>query len=198
MRVIAGEFRSRRLKSLPGLITRPTPDRLRETLFNVLAPQIRECVFMDVYAGTGAVGIEALSRGARRAIFIEKNRAAVEVIRENLAALGLEGRAEVFTSKAATVLERARADIAFLDPPYEMSKEYDDAMTALAQSEIPLVIVQHSSHFTPQEDYGSLRRYREIKQGDNSLSFYRKISTSSTHPLKTERIKTAITPPATQ
>ena len=89
---------------------------------------------MDVYAGTGAVGIEALSRGARRAIFIEKNRAAVEVIRENLAALGLESRAEVFSSKAATVLERVRADIAFLDPPYDMPKEYEASMGALDQS----------------------------------------------------------------
>jgi 16S rRNA (guanine966-N2)-methyltransferase len=172
MRVIAGEFRSRRLKSLPGLNTRPTPDRMRETLFNVLAPRLADCVFMDVYAGTGAVGIEALSRGARRSIFIEKNRAAVEVIHENLLALGLESRAEVFTSKAATVLERMRADMVFLDPPYEMSKEYDASMTALDQSETPLVIVQHSSHFTPQEEYGNLRRYRVIKQGDNVLSFY--------------------------
>jgi 16S rRNA (guanine(966)-N(2))-methyltransferase RsmD len=155
-------------------------------------------VFLDIYAGTGAVGIEALSRGARRAIFIEKNRAAVDVIRENLAALGLQSRAEVFSSKAATALERARADIAFLDPPYEMSKEYEASMAALDQSETGLVIVQHSSHFTPQEEYGSLERYRAIKQGDNSLSFYRKISTSNTHPLKTEKTKTAMTPPATQ
>jgi len=174
MRVIAGEFRSRRLKSLPGLNTRPTPDRLRETLFNVLAPRIGDCVFMDVYAGTGAVGIEALSRGARRAIFIEKSRAAVDVIRENLTALGLQSRAEVFTSKAASVLERARADIAFLDPPYEMSAEYETSMIAQDQAETPLVIVQHSSHFTPQEQYGRLRRYREIKQGDNCLTFYRR------------------------
>ena len=79
--------------------TRPTPDRLRETLFNVLAPRIAEAVFLDAYAGTGAVGIEALSRGARRCVFVEKNRAAVEVIRENLASLGLN-RAEVYTSKA--------------------------------------------------------------------------------------------------
>src|ERR1700728_3128052 len=129
MRVIAGEFRSRRLKSLPGLDTRPTPDRLRETLFNVLAPRLPDCLFMDVYAGTGAVGIEALSRGARRCIFIEKNRAAVEVIRENIAALGLESRAEVFTSKAATALERVHAGIAFLDPPYELAKEYETSMT---------------------------------------------------------------------
>jgi 16S rRNA (guanine(966)-N(2))-methyltransferase RsmD len=172
MRVIAGEFRSRRLKSLPGLNTRPTPDRLRETLFNVLAPRLADCVFVDVYAGTGAVGIEALSRGARRAIFIEKNRAAVEVIRENLAALGLERRAEVFISKAITVLERVRADIAFLDPPYDMPKEYEASMAALGQSETALVIVQHSAHFTVKEAYGDIRRYREIKQGDNCLSFF--------------------------
>src|ERR1700722_896934 len=120
MRVIAGEFRSRRLKSLPGLETRPTPDRMRETLFNVLAGSIADAVFMDIYAGTGAVGIEALSRGARRCVFIEKNRRAVEVIHENLTTLGLTSRAEVFSSKAATVLGRAHsdisADIAFLDP----------------------------------------------------------------------------------
>jgi 16S rRNA (guanine966-N2)-methyltransferase len=172
MRVIAGEFRSRRLRSLPGLNTRPTPDRLRETLFNVLAPRIAHCVFMDVYAGTGAVGIEALSRGARRCIFIEKNRAAVEVIYDNLTALGLEGRAEVFTSKAATVIERLHADIVFLDPPYELSKEYEPTIAALDRSDCLLVILQHSAHFTPQEQYGHLRRYRVIKQGDNSLSFY--------------------------
>jgi 16S rRNA (guanine(966)-N(2))-methyltransferase RsmD len=182
MRVIAGEFRSRRLKSLPGLDTRPTPDRLRETLFNVLGLRIPGCVFMDIYAGTGAVGIEALSRGARRAIFIEKNRAAVEVIRENVAALGLESRAEVFTSRAAALLERAsgregcRAEIAFLDPPYEMSKEYEVSMIALERSHVPLVVVQHSPRFTPPDQCGLLRRYREIKQGDNCLSFYERAS----------------------
>jgi 16S rRNA (guanine966-N2)-methyltransferase len=173
VRVIGGEFRSRRLKSLPGLETRPTPDRLRETLFNVLAPRLADSVFMDIYAGTGAVGIEALSRGARRCVFIEKNRRAAEVIHENLATLGLAGRAEVFTSKAAIVLERARADIAFLDPPYEMSKEYETSMNALERSETPLVIAQHSSRFAASEEYGCLRRYRVIKQGDNVLSFYK-------------------------
>jgi len=172
MRIIAGEFRSRRLKSLPGLETRPTPDRMRETLFNVLGTRIADGVFLDIYAGTGAVGIEALSRGARRSVFIEKNAAAAEVIRENLAALGLQNRAEVFTSKAAVVLGRVHADVAFLDPPYEMSREYDASMSALDRSETPLVIVQHSSRFTTQEEYGHLYRYRAIKQGDNILSFY--------------------------
>ncbi len=172
MRVIAGEFRSRRLKSLPGLDTRPTPDRLREALFNVLAPQIEGSLFLDAYAGTGAVGIEALSRGARRAIFVEKNRGAVDVIHQNLAALGLENRAEVFTSKAPVVLERVRADIVFLDPPYDAEKEYLVALAALDKSGSGLVIIQHSSHAALPEEYGHLRRYRVLKQGDNSLSFY--------------------------
>jgi len=172
VRVIGGEFRSRRLKSLPGLDTRPTPDRLRETLFNVLAARVADAVFMDIYAGTGAVGIEALSRGARRCVFIEKDRRAVEVIRENLATLGLESRAEVFTGKPATVLERAHADLVFLDPPYEMSKEYEATMSALDRAETPLAIVQHSSRAKLADAYGGLSRYRMIKQGDNCLSFY--------------------------
>ena len=173
MRVIGGEFRSRRLKSIPGLATRPTPDRLRETLFDVLAPQIQDAVFLDSYAGTGAVGIEALSRGARRCIFIEKNRGAAAVIQENLAALGLTDRAEVFTGKAATVLERVKAGIVFLDPPYEADKEYEAALAVLgaAPSE-SLVIVQHDSRRALPERAGALRRYRVLKQGNNSLSFF--------------------------
>src|SRR5262249_51249679 len=95
MRVIAGEFRSRRLASVPGLDTRPTPDRLRETLFDILMHEIEGAVFVDAYAGTGAVGIEALSRGARLAVFLEKDKHAVEVIRENLAALKISGRARI-------------------------------------------------------------------------------------------------------
>src|SRR5271169_504046 len=169
MRVIAGEFRSRRLKSLPGLNTRPTPDRLRETLFNVLASSIADGVFMDIYAGTGAVGIEAVSRGARRAIFIENNRAAVDVLRQNLASLHIEKRTEVFTSKTIPVLKRLSADIAFLDPPYELEPEYALALSAI---QAPFVLVQHSSRFVLQEEYGRLRRVRVLKQGDNSISFY--------------------------
>jgi 16S rRNA (guanine966-N2)-methyltransferase len=174
MRVIAGEFRSRKLKSVPGLDTRPTPDRLRETLFNILAPEIPGAVFLNAYAGTGAVGIEALSRGARRAVFVEKNRAAVDIIRDNLATLGLQGRAEVYTGKVGPVLERVSADIVFLDPPYELEKEYDAALAVLgAAPKSKLVVVQHSSRRMLPEAAADLRRYRVLKQGDNSLSFYR-------------------------
>jgi 16S rRNA (guanine966-N2)-methyltransferase len=172
MRVIGGEYRSRRLKTLAGLSTRPTPDRLRETLFNVLAPNIVDSIFLDAYAGTGAVGIEALSRGARRCVFVEKNRAAVDVIRENLKSLGAEGRAEVFTGKSLAVLERVSADIIFLDPPYEMENEYEAALSRITKG---LVIAQHASRMDLLPVYGVLHRYRVLKQGDNSLSFYRRL-----------------------
>ena len=173
MRVIAGEFRSRKLKTLEGLDTRPTPDRLRETLFNILTARIDGAVFLDAYAGTGAVGIEALSRGAARAIFIERNRVAVNVIRENLALLGLTDRSEVFTSKALRVLERVTADIVFLDPPYASPKEWEEALEALGNTAtVKLVIVQHPTRVTTPQSAGQLEKVRLLKQGDNSLSFY--------------------------
>ena len=106
MRVIAGEFRSRVLKSLPGLDVRPTPDRLREALFSILTPRINGAVFVDLYAGTGAVGIEALSRGAERAIFVENNKDALEVIRLNLKSLGLENRGRIWQGRASHVIQK--------------------------------------------------------------------------------------------
>lgn len=169
MRVIAGEFRSRRLRTIPGLNTRPTPDRLRETLFDILAPRIEGTVFLDAYAGSGAVGIEALSRGAARAILIESSRAAAAVIRENLKNLGIEDRAEVVAGKVRTALPRFSPEIVFLDPPYDAAAEYDAALRA---ARAPLVIAQHSSRMKLRERYGQLRRVRSVRQGDNVLSFY--------------------------
>lgn len=173
MRVIAGRFRSRRLKSVPGLDTRPTPDRLRESLFSILAPEIEGTVFIDAYAGTGAVGIEALSRGARHAVFIEKNRSAIAVLRENLVSLGVMESANVIAAKVAPALSQYRGDIVFLDPPYEAEKEYDACLQVLGEMAPPLVIVQHSRKFDLGDEAGRLRRTRILRQGDNALSFYR-------------------------
>lgn len=172
MRVIAGEFRSRLLKSLPGLDVRPTPDRLREALFNVLTPRIDGAVFADLYAGTGAVGIEALSRGAARAVFVEHNRAAVRVIRENVQALGLEARADVRQGHVTALISIVRADIVFLDPPYRLVNEYEIALEALGRKATGLVIVQHDVRTQLAESCGALKRARVLKQGDNCLSFY--------------------------
>jgi 16S rRNA (guanine966-N2)-methyltransferase len=172
MRVIAGEFRSRRLKSLPGEATRPTPDRLRETLFDILQTRITGAIFLDAYAGTGAVGIEALSRGASHSIFLEKNRAAVEAIRANISALGIERRSTVVPGPVLLTLEQQQAAIAFLDPPYEAAREYSAAMELLGENPPELVIVQHSVRFALNDEYGALRRNRIVKQGDNALSFF--------------------------
>ena len=113
-----------------------------------------------------------MSRGAARAVFVERTRAASEVLRENLRSLGLERRAEVFVGKATNVLERHTGDIVFLDPPYAEAREYALAMEALGERPAPLVVVQHEPKLALKESYGSLKRYRVVKQGSSSLSFY--------------------------
>jgi 16S rRNA (guanine966-N2)-methyltransferase len=172
MRVIAGEFRSRRLKSLPGAATRPTPDRLRETLFDIVQTRIQGTTFLDAYAGTGAVGIEALSRGARHVWFLERSRPALDAIRENLAALGAAHRASVVAGPVLPGLSKHPASIVFLDPPYDQDREYTAAMELLAAKPPELTIVQHSVHFALPGRYGPLSRYRTVRQGDNVLSFF--------------------------
>ena len=171
MRVIAGRFRSRRLKSVPGLNVRPTPDRLRETLFNVLSAEIEGSVFLDAYAGSGAVEIEALSRGARRAILFEKSNAALAIIYENLKTLGLLGDTTVIRGNALSLLPRHPAGIVFLDPPYGRTGEYKSALDLLAST--PLVIAQHEWRLHLPDQVGSLRKTRVIRQGSNALSFFR-------------------------
>ena len=174
MRVIGGEFRSRRLKTPHGDSVRPTPDRLREALFNILSQRINGVVFLDAYAGCGSVGIEALSRGARRAIFLEKSRGALRCLEENIVTLGIEARTEVHAGNAAPGITQFEADIVFLDPPYPRELEYSLCLERLGEAPRPLVIVQHASKFTRHllEQYGKLRRVRLLSQGDNTLSFY--------------------------
>ncbi len=150
MRVIAGTFRSRILKSLKGQALRPTSDYLRETLFNVLGPSVSGARFLDLYAGTGAVGIEALSRGAVGAVFVENHGPAAKLIRENLASLKM---------------------------PYAAEKEYAMAMNLLGASPVvsptSVVIAEHRKSFELAETFGNLQRYRVLKQGDAVLSFFR-------------------------
>lgn len=177
MRVIAGRFRRRILKSVPGMDVRPTPDRMRETLFSILQLKIEGAAFVDAYAGSGAVGIEALSRGARRVTFIETNRSALSVIRENLQTLGVTAEAEVVAVKAALALARHEGDIVFLDPPYAMQREYLACLQLLGENPPLLVIAQHDSRLALSDIYGRLQRSRIVKQGDNSLSFFEPIVT---------------------
>jgi 16S rRNA (guanine966-N2)-methyltransferase len=176
MRVIGGEFRSRRINSLPGPDIRPTPDRLRETLFDIIAFEVPGSTFLDAYAGTGAVGIEALSRGASHVTFLEKQKTALDLIRANLESLGALSRASVISGPALKELNRHAADIVFLDPPYPMEMEYAPALEAIARAAPKLVIAQHAARFDPGDRHAALARYRVVRQGDNALSFYRRSS----------------------
>lgn len=173
MRIIAGEFRSRRLRSIPGLATRPTPDRLRESLFSVIQPEIEGSVFADLYAGTGAVGLEALSRGASSVIFVERGVAAARVLRENIASLGVEARTRVLLMPASRAIAQLDAGVVFLDPPYNLQNEYDTCLEKLGAKAPPLVLAQHDARRKLPEYCGGMERIRAIRQGDNVVTFYR-------------------------
>jgi 16S rRNA (guanine966-N2)-methyltransferase len=185
MRVIAGTFRSRQLRSLKGLVLRPTSDRLRETLFNVLASRIEGSRFIDAFAGTGAVGIEAISRGASDVVFIENHPPAATLIQKNLDSLKIHSVAKVLALDVMRGLQIVAAaqkpdtppfDIVFLDPPYAASGDYRRALTFLGEavflSDGSLVIAEHRYTVDLPERFGNLFRARVLRQGDASLSFY--------------------------
>jgi 16S rRNA (guanine966-N2)-methyltransferase len=186
MRIIAGSYRSRVLKAPAGLSTRPTSDRLRETLFNVLAPRIRGAAFLDLYSGSGAAGIEALSRGAAHVTFVEKAPAALKVLQSNLARLGINcgfrvyaGSVRAFLRSAAKAgLKPERYKVIFLDPPYDLAEEYAVTLKRLGDAEcgilVPgaIVIAEHRRKQQLDEIYGNLKRTRVLEQGDATLSFY--------------------------
>jgi len=186
MRVIAGIYRSRILKSLKGLALRPTSDRLRETLFNVLGPGVAGSRFIDLFAGTGAIGIEALSRGAAEVVFIENHPPAVALIRRNLASLHIRSGATVLATDALLGLEKLAFrqkrespgyDLVFLDPPYAAAKDYARVLEFLGSATLlasgGIVVAEHRRSFDLPEEVGALRCYRVLKQGDAALSFYR-------------------------
>jgi len=182
MRVIAGTYRSRLIKSLKGQALRPTSDRLRETLFNVLGPSVAGARFLDLYAGTGAVGIEALSRGAVEAVFVENHGASTKLIQENLSSLNITSGVQVIGADVAGAVARLAAlrrpafDFVFLDPPYADHHEYEKTMNILRTSALlapdSKVIAEHRKSFELAEAFGNLERYRLLKQGDAVLSFF--------------------------
>lgn len=184
MRIIAGTYRSRPLAAPRGMETRPTSDRLRETLFNILAARVEGCRFVDLYAGSGAVGIEALSRGAAHVSFVESAAPAVKAIRANLTALKIASDYTIESHKVSYALERmsrqgSQANIVFLDPPYEAETEYARTLGLLggAPGESilapnSLVIAEHRSRSALADRYGVLQKMRVVKQGDAALSFF--------------------------
>lgn len=175
MRIIAGTARGRTLKSPSWDGLRPTSDRLRETLFNILAPRIADARVLDLFAGTGAIGIEAVSRGAREAVLVERDRRAAALIAENAERAGVADRCVIIREAVERALARplgGRFDIVVLDPPYacpEIESALRAALTVLAPGGI--VVLEHAWRRTPPEPAGG-RLARTVRAGDSALSFY--------------------------
>ena len=182
MRIIAGIYRGRVLKSPSNLKTRPTSDRLRETLFNILNHRIdEETFFLDLCAGTGASGIEALSRGVKHCIFVEISRKICGLIEDNLANFQVpEENTEIICEKAIKYLTKCEKsfDIIYFDPPYQ--HDYLQVLQQMGENQSKLlnpdgiIVIEHSAKKILPDLIGELRRWRIVKQGDSSLSFYEK------------------------
>src|SRR5262249_35873582 len=180
MRIITGLYKGRRLKTLEGTSVRPTSDRLRETLFNILSPRIEGARFVDVCAGSGAVGIEALSRGAAHVTFIEISRKATSVIMENLRHCKIEKNFQLINRDALQAMryfagEGIEFDIFYFDPPYD-SELYATVLWQIAKEKLlaedGVVIVEHRRQVLLSPNYDQLRPYREVIQGESCLTFY--------------------------
>jgi 16S rRNA (guanine(966)-N(2))-methyltransferase RsmD len=181
MRVIAGNYKGRKLRTVAGLDVRPTSDRLRETLFNILAPYIIDSNFLDICSGSGAVAIEALSRGAKQAILIESSRQAIKVIYENIGNCKISNtEIKLLHTEAMAALKQLSKDncsfdIVYFDPPYK-SNIYLPVLQLLGDktilSDTAIVVVEHHSKSPLPEIIGLLNCYRTLKQGETQLSFY--------------------------
>ncbi len=181
MRVIAGKYKGRGLCSIKGIDIRPTSDMVKESLFNILGDAVIDSRFLDLFGGTGGVGIEALSRGAEHAVFIDASTKSIKVLKENLNNLGIKEEAEVFNTEYSTAINKLdkynkKFDIIFIDPPYgigiaESALELIEKSAVLSQS--GLIIVEHDSKHNMPEGIGKQYKYRTKQYGNTALSFYK-------------------------
>jgi 16S rRNA (guanine(966)-N(2))-methyltransferase RsmD len=182
-RIIGGLGKGRRLKTPKGDATRPTGARVRQTLFDILAPEIPGCLFLDAFAGSGGIGLEALSRGAREVVLVDASRAAVLALQENVRALhAASGAARVFRQDARAALsgfanEGLRFDVIYLDPPYDADL-YEPLLAAIGERLLlrpgGVVVAEHFHKRVLPATIGGLARAREVRVGDHRLSFYRR------------------------
>lgn len=180
MRVISGSARGRPLKAVPGTGTRPTTDKVKEALFSMIGPYFEGGTALDLFAGTGGLGIEALSRGMERAIFVDMDVKSIDVVRHNLQAAGLAGQAEVYRNDAMRALKalakrETAFDLVFLDPPYRL-KIIRDLLTALQELRLlrdeALVVVEHDAKDRYEEPIAGLRPRRRNDFGDTAITIF--------------------------
>lgn len=183
MRIGSGELRGRKLFAPKGMETRPTSARLKKSLFDVLSSELHEARVLDLYAGAGALGIEALSRGAQAAVFVERARRAADAIRRNLETLSLESRASVMAMDVRLALGKLRGseecfDVVFADPPYR-SSDLESILTACGEAELVsaegVVAVEHHHKLELSETHGALTRRRVLTSGESCFSLYRRV-----------------------
>jgi len=188
MRVIAGTARGMKLKAPKGMQVRPTADRVKEALFSILGPRIPGAYFIDLYAGSGAIGIEALSRGAKYCIFVENKRTNIALIKENITKTGLAGKTMVICADAlktikSLALENIKADLLFMDPPYDLidiGAIVDSALELNIVSDSGLIVAEHA--FSNRQWADKFISTRQKKYGDTCLSFIPiRNSISATH-----------------
>ncbi len=183
MRIGSGELRGRKLFAPKGMETRPTSARLKKSLFDVLSPEIGGARVLDLFAGAGALGIEALSKGAATAVFVERARRAADAIRRNLETLDLESRSSVMAMDVRVALGKLRGsagsfDIVFADPPYR-SSDLESVLASCGEAELlspeGVVAVEHHHKLELSETHGALTRRRVLTSGESCFSLYRRV-----------------------
>ncbi len=182
MRVIAGELRGRILKSVPGRQVRPTSDKVKGALFNMIGPFFKGGRGLDLFAGTGALGIEALSRGLDHVVFVDHSRHSIRVIQDNLHTLGLEGKSEVYQMGAENALtflaeKNRQFDFVFLDPPYMQESAPLTWLTEIRQGQVlaeaAKVVLEHDARVSVPDQMGMLRKVKERRYGNTALTIFK-------------------------
>ncbi len=178
MRIIAGKFKGRTLHSVRGRNVRPTSDRLRESLFNILQKDVAGATVWDAFAGTGALGLEALSRGAGFVVFTERSKQALNLLHKNIDLLGVAAESELIGADALQWVRtsRHRFDLVFLDPPYNF-RQYLELARAISTANVcnpegRVVLEHHKKPLGVEELLEVFRSYRQVRQGDSVLSFF--------------------------
>lgn len=180
MRVIAGQLRGRKLESLDGRNIRPTSDRVKESLFNILGDCVIDSAFLDLFGGTGSIGIEAISRGAKLTVFVDDSIKSIEVLRSNLDRLDVNKNSEVYNTDYLTAISRLHKDqryfdLIFIDPPYSLGMA-QNSLEAINKNDIlkpnGIIIVEHDEKDEMPQTVGRLNLHRQKKYGKTKLSFY--------------------------
>ncbi|MBM7564565.1 16S rRNA (guanine(966)-N(2))-methyltransferase RsmD [Paenibacillus sacheonensis] len=181
MRVIAGTAKGRSLKAVPGKNTRPTTDKVKEAIFSMIGPYFEGGLVLDLFAGTGGLGIEALSRGMDKAVFIDLEGASIEVIKQNVQAAGMAGAAEIYRTEAVRAVKAlAKRDLkfalVFLDPPYRMT-DMDELMAELLErgllEEDATIVVEHDAYHRYPQAFAQYRQIKRSEYGDTAVTVYR-------------------------